>query len=209
DNFRIWIEEPDSSRRLYQSPRRYCHNGRRLTITPRKPFRRDISIFGEAGGYTFRVPGIHRLWCEFDVGRRGVIRSNSLELNILPSSVARDDPVEAILTDRLAPQVLYHRVDPSRGRALHRLRRACALLPKNSDALAALRYAMGRAWLSETLRGSGTQDTTLRKSAASDLAAAAQSTALGDHRLEKISMLMGLVSRKDANREQLVWCRDD
>jgi hypothetical protein len=82
--FQIWLEEPDGSRRRYRAPRSYCASSRSLVIAPRKAFRRDISIFGQAGGYTFRKPGHHTIQVLLELPGGGVIRSNRLELELKP-----------------------------------------------------------------------------------------------------------------------------
>jgi len=67
--FRIWIEEPSGERRIYRSPRIYCAHDELIFVGPKKPFRRDISIFGESGGFTFRRAGVHKVWAEFALSR--------------------------------------------------------------------------------------------------------------------------------------------
>lgn len=61
ERLRIWITEPDGSRRPYQPSQWYCANHARLKLEPRSSFERDITLFGGARGFTFRKAGIHRV----------------------------------------------------------------------------------------------------------------------------------------------------
>ena len=107
EDFRIWIHEPSGRERLYRSTVRYCwRTPSFIEVAPGRPFERDVTIFGEAGGYTFREPGVYRLRAELDLpadllglglrdrgrGRsrcghrppRLRLLSNPLEINVLP-----------------------------------------------------------------------------------------------------------------------------
>ncbi|MBD8469563.1 hypothetical protein [Sphingomonas sp. CFBP 8765] len=111
DTFAVWIEEPGGSRRRLQSPRRYCGATRSRQIRPGRPFRRDLSIFGEAGGYTFRIPGIHRLWVDFEYRHGTRLRSNDLEVNVLPADGTPSyRSVANALARRRSAGILYHRL---------------------------------------------------------------------------------------------------
>jgi hypothetical protein len=46
-------------------------------VAPGKPFERDISIWGESGGYTFRHAGDHRLFCTLRIGGTVLPRTSS------------------------------------------------------------------------------------------------------------------------------------
>jgi hypothetical protein len=105
------IEDPTGERRRYRSPRRYCANLERFTVKPGSPFRRDISIFGQAGRFTFAQPGVHRLWAVFDRGSKGQVRSAQIEVNILPpASTAAYRDALLTLDSKSRAKLLYHRV---------------------------------------------------------------------------------------------------
>ena len=53
--------------RLYRSPVRFCSQESSLEISTDRPFVRDLPLFGQAGGYTFKTAGIHRVWADHDV----------------------------------------------------------------------------------------------------------------------------------------------
>ena len=117
--FQIWIDEPDGSRRRYRAPRSYCASSRSLIIAPRKPFRRDISIFGQAGGYTFRKPGPHTIEVLLELPGGGVTRSNRLEVELKP---VEDAPAfrEAVgfFTQPDVSRLLFYRSLKSRPRLI-------------------------------------------------------------------------------------------
>ena len=146
-DFIIWLESPDRGRRRYRSPRHYCSAPSRRRVTPKNPIRRDISIFGEAGGYTFRQSGPWRIWAEFAAGTGRRLRSNVLELGIKPFHDS-DDYREAAarLTDVRSAGLLYHRLLRPQTNAVALLELQLAqngsLVPPGG-----LEYALGRALL--------------------------------------------------------------
>jgi hypothetical protein len=82
-DFNIWIEEPDGETRRYRPINHYCSlEGEKISIQQGKPFARDVSIFGQSGGYTFRKPGIHRIRAALRTGAKTQIVSNILEVDI-------------------------------------------------------------------------------------------------------------------------------
>ncbi len=153
DQFRIFIEEPTGERRLYKSPRHYCPHEKFLTIGPSREFRRDISIFGESGGYTFRRAGVHRIWAEIHLGRRGVLTSNKIgiEIELERSESRKDQDVRIALTRMASANVLYHRLDRHHGNGTKTL---VSLLESYADipTAGAIQYSVGRALLEPSVR---------------------------------------------------------
>jgi hypothetical protein len=151
--FRVWIEEPNGERRLYRSPRKYCAQRLHRRLTPGDRFSRDISIFGQSGGYTFRRNGIHRLWAEFRLGPRRTIRSNALEIDIEParkSKVPLD--VARSLTQIEPAELLYHRLDRRGGRGAQVLENIVETYPR-LRAAPCIRYALAKAYLADADSG--------------------------------------------------------
>jgi hypothetical protein len=144
--FTLWIEEPSGERRRYRSPRRYCSSTKTRRISPAKPFRRDISIFGEAGGYTFRRTGIHRIWAEFQPRPEETLRSNTLEVLVRPASVVREYRLaKRVLASSPRAKILYHRLlRHSRSRDLSILTSYAAANPC-LNSRGSLQYAVARA----------------------------------------------------------------
>ena len=56
----------------------YCDLLKKRSLTPDRPFQRDIAIFGGAGGYTFRCSGEHRIWATFHISKTKVLQSNEV-----------------------------------------------------------------------------------------------------------------------------------
>ena len=145
EQFSIWIEEPDGTRRKLRSPRRYCGPTKRRTISPTRSFRRDISIFAEAGGYAFRCAGHHQVWAEFEprLGQR--IISNRLEVRIRQRSAESRTSARAQLTTSKAARTLYHRLPIAGARELRRL--ASLASDGELQSRSMVGYALGRAML--------------------------------------------------------------
>jgi hypothetical protein len=144
-SFQIWIEEPDGQRRLFRSPRRYCWNGATTQIARRAPFARDISIFGQAGGYTFRRAGEHRLWAMLHTQGHAPLVSNTVTVDILDHE--RWDAREARLFQREPTKTLmYHRLDRHGGRAVRAMRTWLDERPRHPSAASA-GYSLARALL--------------------------------------------------------------
>lgn len=123
EEFELWIEEPTGARRRFRSPRHYCAERAYLTIRKNQPFRRDISIFLERGGYTFRHAGVHQIWARVHLGRRGVVTSNTISIEIKSERhVSKaDERVRRLFTEQSSAFLLYHRVDRHGGRGLGRI----------------------------------------------------------------------------------------
>ncbi|HEY7810894.1 MAG TPA: hypothetical protein VIA98_10985 [Allosphingosinicella sp.] len=151
--FRIWLESPTGERRRYRSPRHYCSSPGRRRIAPGRSLKRDISIFGEAGGYTFRASGIWRIFAEFDVGDGSTLRSNSLEVFVKPRMNTEGyQRAAARMTARTSAALLYHRLvrpDLATGELLLcQLDDPCPTIPKGG-----IEYALGRALSCRTDKG--------------------------------------------------------
>lgn len=146
-SFEVWIEEPSEERRRYRSTKHFCTPAQTLTVSRKRPFRRDLTIFGEAGGYTFRSLGIHKVWARFRVAGHGWIVSNLLEVNVLPRERGeRFELFEAILRDSSVASLLFHRSRPLRGEKRKRIDKLIETF-EDAPAASAVRYAQGRAFL--------------------------------------------------------------
>jgi hypothetical protein len=153
--FVVWIESPDGARRRYRSPRRYCGGTTTLAIAPKRPFRRDLSVFLESGGFTFRSLGEHRVFATCLLPSGTVARSNTVTLSVrgrYGSSLFADE-VQGALTQRQMARFLYHR----RGPFHHRWVDCTEELARRSrDPMlkANLHYALGRYFASTSERAS-------------------------------------------------------
>ena len=183
--FTIWIEEPSGERRRYLSPRHYCNHLGRIAITAGAPKRRDVSIFGQSGGFCFQRAGLHKVFATFELSPRRVLRSNALEVMVRqPGKSDYYVAASAVMTDRDLGQLLYYRaLNLVRQRKLHRLADLCEAFPRQA-ALANVQYALGRACarLANQRRQADRPSRDLARQAATHLQAAIRKKALGDHR---------------------------
>jgi hypothetical protein len=150
--FSIWIEEPNGERRLYRSPKFFCALPSYQRILPGESFRRDISIFGQSGGYTFQRPGLHRLWVTLRLSQKRMLSSNQLAIHLRHRSGGKRDfdRVEPLLRRRA--QLLFYRSAPDLSLARNDVKAIRAILPRSATAAACL-YALGRAHASRAMRG--------------------------------------------------------
>jgi len=145
--FRIWIENELGERRIYRPLKHFCRPPGTLEISPGKPFVRDVSVFGDGQGYTFADCGTVRVWCEFDldVGRR--IRSNTVEVTVMPvvssRRAARRDQFLAFLGTPQVAERLFYRADTGDARWTRRIREA-APRAYRKETRAMLEYALAR-----------------------------------------------------------------
>jgi hypothetical protein len=145
--FVVWIEEPTGERRRYRSTKHYCSEGEVLRLEGGSYFRRDISIFGQSGGLTFRYPGPHRIWATLRLPDDGILRSNVVEFDIreerFRSKAARSRHVELRHLFGAAAPALFYRSGKMRTVARSALE-AIVDRAKNSHLCSAAQYALGR-----------------------------------------------------------------
>jgi hypothetical protein len=146
------IEDPVGERRLYCPTKHFCGVGHVRKVEANAPFQRDLPIFGQAGGYTFRRVGVHRLWVEFETND-GALRSNTLDVFVKPEygpDPLREHAREHLSNPRVAT-VLFHREDLSDGKGLRALAKYIDSFP-HAPSAADIHYALGRAWLARAER---------------------------------------------------------
>jgi hypothetical protein len=148
--FTIWIEEPDGERRRYAAERHYCAARSNLRIGPGRPFERDISIFLEQGMFTFKKAGVHRITSVLDLGKRGVLISNTLDVNVIAYPGAKSASLECsevlnVLAGKGTARFLYHRRGNPRNKLLRRLEQfSSSRIDRHSIAVS---YALGRSFI--------------------------------------------------------------
>jgi hypothetical protein len=111
EDFKIYITKPDGTIFKYRSPRLYCQNLSEIKIDPKHPFRRDISIFGQSGGYTFSSPGIYKIECFLKISKNKIVRSNTIEFNVKERMDNNRNflLLEKKITQKQTALLLYHR----------------------------------------------------------------------------------------------------
>ena len=199
--FVIWIEEPSGERRRYRSPRIYCAPRQELHISPGNPFDRDISIFAEAGGYTFRRVGVHRLWATFTIPNQGVLKSNVVEINVLPASPQDGTYVKmrSILRNPQNSRFLYHRFKDPDPRVVTQLSEFCKDFPKTTTGVI-VRYALGSSLAKTYTKGRGGENVqekqkSNRQIGLKHLKVAMEQQALGAHRRSKVKRIIESLQR--------------
>jgi hypothetical protein len=180
EEFRVWIEEPNGERRIYRSPRHYCAAPARRAIGPGSGFERDISLFGESGGYTFRRAGVHRVWAEFMARRGEWLTSNVVECDVLPADRSKlYSDARHFLSRANVSRLLYHRRVPRRMR-VSRLEDFVRSYPR-WEGMGRVEYGIGRAFLSAAERRTGSEAKIIRGLGADHLQRALDRPGLGGH----------------------------
>lgn len=199
EEFNIWIEEPGGEKRRYKSPKHFCQNSGNLDVIPGRAFRRDISVFGQSGSFTFQQIGVHRVYATFKIATDVTIISNVIELEILAPKWS--DPyflaAQNLLCDVDLSRLLYHRrLDRSRVRKLQRLHEL-AELKKSHPLAGAIQYGLGRALAHHVQRGKSRGNTLSNfiSQAKSNLASAVKRHDLGLHRRESAERTLLSISR--------------
>ncbi len=182
-SFKLWIETPCGERFRYRPLNHYCPRPRYRTITPQRSFERDISIFARSGGYTFQQCGIHRLWATFDLGRRGVLRSNPLDVNVLPMRPATESTrgLLTALSARDAARLLFYRDGIPGGEGARHLWNLCEE-HHDTAAAAAAHYALGRMYCHRATRAEKEEITNFERTGKDHLERAADHRYLSSHR---------------------------
>jgi hypothetical protein len=111
DQFKIYITRPDGTVFKYRSPRIYCQNPAIISLSVDKSFQRDVSIFGQSGGYTFRIPGLYQIQCFWELPGDILLASNRLEVLVRKPQLKRlsFDKLKRLLTTPEVALFLYHR----------------------------------------------------------------------------------------------------
>lgn len=179
DCFRIWIESPDGSRRQHHPPNHYCAQSKSMQIKPGGVFERDISLFGQSGGYTFTMPGEYRIWSELLLSSKESIRSNTVELLVKVPGVQAEK--FRLLTNPEHARILFYRNASPNSQALFELSEFIKKYP-NEEFIGNVAYAAGRAFAS-SLNKVNTADTKRdqAKIACNLLARAMDHRGLGNH----------------------------
>jgi hypothetical protein len=151
--FRIFIENEARERRLYRPPLLTCGPPGKLRITPDALYRRDLPLFGEAGGYAFRHAGRYRIWAELDTGWRR-LTSNVVELHVRSEFDLSADLAHArdVLTAPRIASLLFHREDRPGLSATRKLAKFVRQAPATPSA-SQLNFALGQSLVRAARRG--------------------------------------------------------
>ncbi len=188
--FDIWLEEPDGTRRRYKPANHYCPHVRSIEVAKGRPFRRDISLFGQSGGYTFRMPGIHRVQAVWAPSTHLVLRSDwiSFEVRAAPRRRSSYERLRKALTEPGTARFLFYRSTRHRQRQVELWRGFRRAFP-GTDACAGMEYALGR-YLATRAGRIRSPRTETQKEAREHLMRAMDVKALGRHRRRKAQRLL-------------------
>ena len=190
ESFQIWIEEPNGARRLYRSPRIYCSQVSTLTLTNSRPsYSRDISIFAESGGYTFRCSGLHRITAIFRTNETGKVVSNTIEVYVKSALLFEGtyEKGKSLYTEVAIALALYHEELPFK-RAVG-IKRIFDFLEENGNMFECniVNYNIGRALIKRSTNGASKN---LINLAIKSLRVALNSNSLGDERNNKAELAL-------------------
>jgi hypothetical protein len=181
--FQIRITNPEGHTFCYRPVHWFCHNYRTIQITSANPFHRDITIFGQAGGYTFDRPGPYRIRARLRLGRR-VILSNELKVQVLSPNTKLAfyrDAASTYTSPRIAQLLFYREGSTSLSPYSDALR--IASRHRSRTASAGLFYALGRNFLRHARQASNTRAARrFHRSALDLLANSLDGDALSGHR---------------------------
>jgi hypothetical protein len=188
DGFDLWVTEPDGVRRRYRSPALYCCNPGTIMASHAQPFERDIPIFGQSGGYTFRKAGVHRLAATLRLPGGRMVYSNELEVFV---KQARPDSAQYrrlrdAMTHRATAQLLFYKSARTPRRAAEQaIARTTGI--DHRFVRAATRYAAGMTLLKSRGAGAPPPRDATRQLSMSALKSALDSGQLNAHRERKAS----------------------
>ena len=123
--FTVWIEEPTGERRKYKSINHCCDNSAPCPVLPGKPFQRDLTIFGQSGGYTFRHAGGYQVWVTWQLNARTVVQSNVVTFSVRPLLGLSEKDQALCERLRAAGRPLYYRARTRRKREMDALKSLC------------------------------------------------------------------------------------
>lgn len=162
EQFKILITRPDGETVRFGSPRQYCAPASRVMVSRDRPLRRDVSLFEGTGGTTFATPGTYKIVAEFDLGRRGVIQSNALQVEVVPDDAVMNQERSRLLASNDVRRFLYHRSAKCGNEVVRRIEHHLLNYPDGVGAND-LRYALIRALAREAIEaGDGNREKVLR-----------------------------------------------
>lgn len=143
--FEISIKRPDRSTFLYRPQASFCGEQRELTLKPGKPFRRDISIGRQSGGFTFQAPGIYEIQALLRLRNGRIVESNTVCCEVLaPQDSSQWHDLQRLMTLTTIQRTLRFKrhLPPEKE---YSLLAELASNPNFHSSSTAIHYALGRA----------------------------------------------------------------
>jgi hypothetical protein len=188
---------PNLPRRLLlsgklSSLRRNVEPNRLRHINYGKPFKRDISIFRQSGGYTFPIAGRYEIQLVLRLSPKKSLISNIIACEVLrakPNSKIYVAMQKAFLSEEAVKFLRYKSRIPSRADFL-RLK-GFADQHKSTPSASAVHYSLGRAMMRLADVETGiTRSSRIRKQGLVYLEKAANHHDLGKHRRDRIEQML-------------------
>jgi hypothetical protein len=148
-SFHIWVTRPDGERFRFRSQVHFCRPNGLLTITPDKPFMRDIAIFRQHDSYTFTMPGQYKVQASLRIQPGRFLMSNTVKCEVLPAkpdSLIWRNARDLLQKSDIRRFLRYKQQPPSFQDCAH-----LAQFADNnvlSDSSAAIHYTLGKAMIS-------------------------------------------------------------
>lgn len=140
--FDIWIKTPRGEVFRYIPTKRFCSNPGTITLKPGESFSRDISVFGQSGGYTFTEEGVYSITCVFQTDAKTNLHSNTLEVEVRHRANARVS--EVLLDTSIARHAYYRQGAPNKSQTEALKSISTKRLTKNYPSIWNLHYSFGR-----------------------------------------------------------------
>jgi len=188
-SFAIWIKDPAGDIRKYRSTKHFCEGTSSVKIGKHDSFQRDVSIFGQSGGYTFQSSGSHLLWITCKARGGKIIKSNELDVFVLPQPRRGARLQERYRALRTAAREFFYRS----GRAGRAGKAALSYLSQNHEGNysgAVAHYTLGRLLLDGVQIGSRRHKRKINEGL-EHLCIAANSSQLGSHQREVAACIIG------------------
>lgn len=191
-SFQIWMTEPSGERRLYRSFARFCRSHGKITVSRKKPYRRDISIFRQSVGSTFRSPGRHLIQVAFRLSAEQTVWSNIVECEVKSADYRSTTWVAGreLLGSREGHTLLRFKRAPSASEFDDAIL-DFANKQASSETAAAIRYALGKSLLLRAAHGNKSKESSKwRKQGLKHLGMALNCSTLGPHRKRVIEAMI-------------------
>jgi hypothetical protein len=153
DRFALWVERPDGTRTRYKPPRYYCGTLTTQKLSPGETWQRDLSVFGQSGGYTFAAPGEYSLRVSWQVSERCILQSNAVRFFVKPGlfQFAWFRELRKVMQRTDVAELLFYRTLSSHRKEAELLA-AVGERKSAKDFRGALHYALGRAYAERVSR---------------------------------------------------------
>lgn len=194
DGFQIWITVPSGERRRYRAFTRFCRSNGKRTVSAKQPYRRDISLFRESGGSTFRVAGRHSIQVAFRISSKRTLWSNVVTCEVKSADWTSNKWRQAreLLESPEARHLLRFKTPLIREHDYTKFSQFAAK-HASAETAATIHYALGKTFLHFAARDvTSKQSREWQKRGLKQLGTALETRALGAHRRRVIEEMLGI-----------------